>query len=306
MCIIPPIEDLLLDHNKWFNDPRIRSWHYLFQRWKSVPSLASAWSAERDTFRKDSQLFWRLALCNIIRSCYYTEWPMNDETEMTARRVLKIGHRGAAGHAPENTLAGVEMGIRLGADLVEVDVQITCDGHLVLMHDRSVRRTTGAEGRLSEMSLEQARKLDAGNGQRIPLLREVLELANQRIGLILESKTPGSARLIIREASKFGFEGPVVVASFNHPDLVCVRETYPDALVMALLEGIPVQGAQFAVDAGATHAGIALDSMTIEFGRTLRQAGLQVFLYTANEPEEIQLAKSLGADGIISNFPERI
>src|ERR1700749_3273497 len=96
------------------------------------------------------------------------------------RRILKIGHRGAAGHAPENTLASVEKGIGLGADYVEVDIQRTLDGRLVLMHDKFVNRTTDGTGRLAELRWDQLSSRDAGGGQRIPLLQQTLEAANGR------------------------------------------------------------------------------------------------------------------------------
>jgi len=101
---------------------------------------------------------------------------------VTHRLILKIGHRGAAGHRPENTLASVEQGIALGVDYIEVDIQRTFDGRLVLMHDKFVSRTTNGTGRLSDMRWEEVSRLDAGEGQRIPLLQETLEVANGRAG----------------------------------------------------------------------------------------------------------------------------
>jgi glycerophosphoryl diester phosphodiesterase len=225
---------------------------------------------------------------------------------MISARTLKIGHRGAAGHEPENTLSAVKKGIALGVDYIEVDVQVTSDRHFVLMHDKFVTRTTGGVGRVVDMSLDELLKLDAGRGEKIPLLREVLEIADNRVGLILESITPGITLDLFREVAAFGFSGPVLFASFHHNDLVRLREFFPDVKSMALIEAVPVKGAEFAIEAGATHVGAALDSMTREFGEMLHKAGFQVFLYTADSHEQISLAKTLGADGIISNFPERI
>src|SRR5580698_11249186 len=105
---------------------------------------------------------------------------------MIPRCTLKIGHRGAAGHAPENTLLSLERGIALGVDFVEVDVQQTRDGHLVLMHDKWVNRTTNGAGRLTDLCWSEVRVLDAGEGQRVPLLADVLEASSGRVALILE------------------------------------------------------------------------------------------------------------------------
>src|SRR5437867_13434882 len=84
----------------------------------------------------------------------------------TTKKVLRIGHRGAAGYAPENTLLSIQRAIELGCDLVEVDVRRTQDGHLVLLHDERVDRTTNGKGAVAETTLERLRKLDAGGGQR--------------------------------------------------------------------------------------------------------------------------------------------
>ena len=107
------------------------------------------------------------------------------------RKILSIGHRGAAGHAPENTIAAIRKGIALKADFVEVDVQRTRDGRLVLMHDKFVERTTNGSGRVTELTWDELRTLDAGEGERIPLLEDALAAVNGRIGIILETITPG-------------------------------------------------------------------------------------------------------------------
>jgi glycerophosphoryl diester phosphodiesterase len=222
------------------------------------------------------------------------------------RRILKIGHRGAAGHAPENTLASVEKGIALGADYVEVDIQRTLDGRLVLMHDKFVNRTTDGTGRLAELRWDELSGLDAGGGQRIPSLQQTLEAASGRVGLILESITPGIGPEVYRQVSKFGYHGPVIFASFLHEDMFAIRELDGRAMTMALMEGVPLSKTAFAREAKVTHAGIALDTATGEFCEALRGDSLGIFLYTADTKEQIRSAATLGADGIISNFPERI
>src|SRR5690242_21467067 len=84
------------------------------------------------------------------------------------RRVVIIGHRGAAGHAPENTLAAIRKGIDLGVDFVEIDVRRTADGVLVALHDETVNRTTNGKGRVDRMSLRDVKRFNAGNGEHIP------------------------------------------------------------------------------------------------------------------------------------------
>jgi glycerophosphoryl diester phosphodiesterase len=222
------------------------------------------------------------------------------------KRILKVGHRGAGGHAPENTLEALERGISLGVDYLEVDVQRTRDGHLVLMHDKFVDRTTDGRGKLAEMSLEEVRRLDAGNGQRVPLLKEALAVAAGRAGVILEAITPGIGPEVYRKVRDCGFTGPVIFSSFLHDEIRAVRELDARAMTMALLEGVPIARTAFAEEARATHVGIALDSMTGEFAEAFHRAGLNLYIYTADEVQQIKFAREFGADGIISNFPERI
>jgi len=221
-------------------------------------------------------------------------------------RISTVGHRGAAGHAPENTLAAVESGIALGVDYVEVDVQRTSDGALVLMHDKFVDRTTNGHGRLSAMKLDDLRKLDAGDGQKIPLLGELLEVATGRVGLILETITPGIGSIVSSFVADCGFQSPMIFASFLHADIFRIRAQNEKALTMALFEGVPIVPSRFTADARATHAGIALDSATPELVEKLQKNGVEVFAYTADTDYQIDLAISLGVEGIISNFPERI
>ena len=194
----------------------------------------------------------------------------------------------------------------LGADYLEVDVQRTLDGFLVLMHDKFVNQTTDGKGRLSAMRWGEVHKLDAGGGQRVPLLQEALEMVNGRAGLILETITPGIGHEVYERVEDFGYRGAVIFASFIHAEIRAIRELDAGAMTMALMEAVPITKTAFAREAKATHAGIALDSMTNEFGERLHEAGLQVFLYTADSVEQIGLARELGADGIISNYPERI
>lgn len=227
-------------------------------------------------------------------------------TPTNHRRILRIGHRGAAGHAPENTLAAIRTGIALGADFVELDVQRTRDGHLVLMHDLALERTVNATGLLSDFTWQQLQWLDATHGQRIPSLEAALATANGRTGVMLEAKTPGLGPDLYRAVQGSAFAGPVIYASFLHADLLAIRQLDPHAKTLALIEGVPLSGAAFARDAAATHAGLAHESATPEFVAALHAAGLEVFLYTVNAPAVIRRALALGADGLISDYPDRV
>jgi glycerophosphoryl diester phosphodiesterase len=223
------------------------------------------------------------------------------------QRVLRIGHRGAAGYAPENTLASIEKAISLDLDLVEVDVQRTRDGHLVILHDERVDRTTNGTGLVSEIPLRSLRKLDAGVGQCIPTLLDVLQAANGRIGLILELKVQGLAAQSYEGVQRSAFDGPVIYASFVHSEMRSIREADPQALTMALFGRLGKNTAFAAAQSvQATHVGFNYRVVTKSLVETCHQRGLVVFVYTVNERQDIQKQKSLGVDGIISDFPDRL
>ncbi len=232
-------------------------------------------------------------------------------------KLLRIGHRGGgtARHAPENTLAAINQGIALGADYVEVDIQLTADKKLVVIHDKRVDRTTkgprfsrtqNRTRAVADLTLAELRILDAGNGERIPELSEVLHAVNGHVGLMAEIITPGIANDVVSAVREFRLRTPVIFASFLHSELLAVRRAQPDAHTLALLEGVPISGAQFAIDAQASHVGLGFDSVTEAFIRELHSNKLAVFVYTLNDHRDIELARALGVDGIISDYPGRI
>lgn len=226
--------------------------------------------------------------------------------ESPVRKPLRIGHRGACGHAPENTLASIEKAVSLACDLTEVDVRRTSDGSLVLLHDERVDRTTNGQGLVVEMALADIRKLDAGGGQTIPTLEEALAAAHGRIGLILELKAEGLAYDVCAIVRASGFAGPVLYASFLHEELQHVRRANPDAGTLVLFKRLPQNPAAEAVRLQATHVGLRVDTVTLPLVKTFHKARLTVFVYTVNKPADIRKMRGLGADGLISNYPDRL
>ena len=220
--------------------------------------------------------------------------------------ILRIGHRGARGHAPENTLTAIEQGIALHAHLVEFDVQATSDGQLVLLHDATLDRTTNGHGPIAQHHWNDLKQLKGKDGQPLPLLADALHAASGRTGVMIEIKGEGTAKAICRTVQEVQFSGPVIYASFLHDELLAVRREEPHAHTLALIEAIPVNRTAFAKDAQATHVGVAFETLTPSFLKALHDRSLRVFVYTVNEPVDIQMAKTMGVDGIISDYPERL
>lgn len=221
-------------------------------------------------------------------------------------RVLRIGHRGAAGHAPENTLGAIQKGIALGVDFVEVDVRRTADGVLVILHDETVNRTTNGKGRVDRLCVRDIAKLTAGNGEHIPTLEEVMKVAAGKVGLMLELKVKGIAKQTVETVREAGFKDPVIYASFLPDELTHVRTVDPEASLMLLFRSLAPASVARAIQYGASYVGLRHDKATRPLVASLHRANLLVFAYSANISSDIQHALFLDVDGVISNFPERI
>jgi glycerophosphoryl diester phosphodiesterase len=191
---------------------------------------------------------------------------------VTARRFdegafpVVVAHRGASSTHPENTLPSFEAAIALGAPVVELDVRLTRDGRAVVMHDADVARTTDGAGLVHELTLAQIRGLNAGTRERpaaVPALREVLELASGRAGVANEIKNlpgdPGyrpdgepSVAAALDDLERVGFEGPVLVLSFNPRSIGAARAAAADVHTGFLTTDAiaPEDGLAFAIEQG--------------------------------------------------------
>jgi len=224
-------------------------------------------------------------------------------------QLLCIGHRGAMGHAPENTLRAIRTALELGARCVEIDVY-SVDGHLVVFHDDRLERTTNGSGYLSEQSFEQLRALDAGYGERIPTLEEVCDAIDAKACLNIELKGPDTAAPVAALLAKLIAAGwpsdTFLVSSFNHRSLQAMRQLNPDILLGALICGLPVDDARFATELGAFSVHACLDFVDQRFVDDAHDRGLKVFVYTVDHPDDLARMQRLGVDGVFSNFPERV
>ncbi|HID15455.1 MAG TPA: glycerophosphodiester phosphodiesterase, partial [Candidatus Atribacteria bacterium] len=130
-------------------------------------------------------------------------------------KFLVVAHRGASAYEPENTLRAIRRAIEIGADVVEIDVRLTKDGYPVVIHDETVDRTTNGSGLVNEFSLDELRKLDAGKGEKIPLLSEVLDLVAGKINVFIEIKVDEAVIPSLREVDARDLWDSVMFTSFN-------------------------------------------------------------------------------------------
>ena len=130
-------------------------------------------------------------------------------------KVLIIAHRGASAYEPENTLRSVKKALELSADMVEVDVRTSRDGHIMIMHDVVVDRTTNGKGYVKDMTLKELKKLDAGLGERIPTLQEVAELVRRKAQLVVEIKVPGIEKKVLQIVKENELDRQAFITSFS-------------------------------------------------------------------------------------------
>lgn len=228
----------------------------------------------------------------------------------TQKPFLCIGHRGARGHAPENTLPSFEKAIELGADWVEFDVY-NVEDELAVIHDLRVDRTTNGSGLVEAHSLAELRKLDAGNGAQIPTLREVLDLIDRRVGVNVELKGENTAKIAAETLTEYVEQHgwcyeDLLISSFNHRELTIARDINPQIPRGALLCGVPHDLAACVDTLEASTLNLALDFVTPELIADGHQRGAKVLVYPVNEPDDITQMRAMGVDGVFSDFPGRI
>ncbi len=227
-----------------------------------------------------------------------------------AAEFLVIGHRGARGHAPENTLHAIDRGIRLGAHAVEFDVQLHPSGALLLFHDLTLDRTTNGHGALCAASFDELRALDAGAGEQIPTLEEALELIEQRVIVNVELKTAegtGEAvAAVLRNYIEAGWPAErFLVSSFHLPELWEFKQLAPEIPVGALYAGVPLDFAGSAVELGAVSVNLGSEFLDARMIADARAHGLKVYVYTVNAPDELAALRAAGIDGVFTDYPER-
>lgn len=233
-------------------------------------------------------------------------------------RVIKIAHRGASGSFPENTRAAFQKAIEAGADMIELDCQLTLDGHIVVFHDEKLSRIANARGTVAQRSLDQLKQLDVGSwrkssfaAERIPALEEVLALLDGQARLCIDIKQyPGSPAGIelklLFTIAHFDYMDRVIFSSFDYDCLRRVRELAPQAPIGVIcakgMREDPIAQA-VALGARSIHAQKRLASR--DFLQRAWDEGLDVYVWTVNDLPEMEKFASLGVQGIMSDYPER-
>jgi glycerophosphoryl diester phosphodiesterase len=220
-----------------------------------------------------------------------------------------IAHRGARGHAPENTLAAFDKALELGAKWIELDVQWH-DGQLWVFHDQRLERCTNGKGWLVDHKTAALRALDAGGGQRIPLLHEVLRHLRGRVCVNIELKTGEGTAAAVATALRAAFASgwkpeQFLVSSFHLPELREFKRRIPELPLGVLLCGVPLDLAAAASQLGAQVVSLDRDFADPTLVKDAQARGMKVFVFTVNEREDIARFRAAGIDGVFTDFPER-
>jgi glycerophosphoryl diester phosphodiesterase len=217
-----------------------------------------------------------------------------------------VGHRGAAAEAPENTLRGFQRGLELGVAGMELDVQLTRDERLAVIHDATVDRTTGGRGRVRDFTLAELQKLDAGQGEHIPGLEEVVDLVQGRAYLLVELKQPEAAPALLRFCQERRLFADVRVISFWHPVIKALKEQEPRLQTGALMVGCPADPGGLARAALADTLVLNYQYVNQELADAAHRQGLQVSVWNIDSPDIIKPYLEMDLDAICTNRPGEI
>lgn len=225
--------------------------------------------------------------------------------------VLKIAHRWASWYAPENTLKSFSKALELWIDMIELDVHLCKNWEVVVIHDNLVNRTTNFFGYVNNIDLVKLQSLDAWNWEKIPTLKEVLDLIDKKCIINIELKWENTfdsvSKILSNYIENFGWNNDnFIISSFRHNDLLEFNKLMPNIKISALIWHLPLKNTNFAK--GLPFYSINLDFSFIsrEFIIDAHKNWFKVFVYTIDDISSIKKMKKLWVDWIFSNYPDRI
>jgi glycerophosphoryl diester phosphodiesterase len=215
-----------------------------------------------------------------------------------------VGHRGAMGLEPENTLRSFLRAEQEGVDEIELDLWLSKDGQLVILHDGNVERTTNGTGDVAGMTLAEIKQLDAGLGEAVPTFDEVLDVVT--LPIQAEIKTMDAARAAIATIRDRGLLDRVTVTSFQADVLSVAKDYLPEVRTGLIYSGAPAESVEAATSLGASIVCPGIGKLGPELVERAHQAGLGVFTWPVNDVDVLAKARELGVDGITTDYPDAI
>ena len=235
------------------------------------------------------------------------------KVETKTKKIIVTGHRGASGHAPENTLSAMRIAIEMGADFSELDVQETADGEIILLHDATLTKTCGIEKNIWEVNYADLKGLDAGSwfseefkNEPIPTLKEVIDLVKGKMKLNIEMKANKHEKMLAERTLKVvtdnNFLDQVIFTSFKFDEIRKIRELNKEAKVGYIFGRMPEDVDVFSEDVDLLSVNIK--TVDAAFMKKAKTAGMEVAVWTVNKPEDMKRMIDLGVDDIITNYPD--
>jgi len=219
--------------------------------------------------------------------------------------MLKIGHRGAKGYVAENTLVSFAKAIELNVDAIELDVHLSSDGEAMVIHDKTINRTTEATGFVKDYSASELKKIG------IPTLNDVLLYVNRKCAINIEIKDATAAQKVIQIVEKQVNEqnwnyNQFEVSSFIWESLEIISKLNSNIALGVLTEDSIEKALAFAIQMKAKSINPYFKLLNTKNVNLLHSNGFKIYAWTVNTPEDLIFVKSLNVDGIISDFPDRI
>ncbi len=228
-----------------------------------------------------------------------------------------IAHRGFSGITPENTLISFQKAIECGADYFELDIHKTKDDSIVVIHDESIDRTSSNDmkGEIAEMTYSELNAVRVGfskefgdkyKNEKIPTLREALELAKGKIKVCIEIKVYDVEKEVLNIVNDLGVNDEVIIFSFYYPVLTKIRELDKNIPILFLVNNadIMILDSARAIGSNAIGSGNGT-AVTREFLDIAHNNGMEVWIWTVNDEDEMQKFIDIGIDGLITNFPDK-
>jgi glycerophosphoryl diester phosphodiesterase len=215
-----------------------------------------------------------------------------------------MGHRGASFYEPENTLRSFRRALQMGVAAVELDVHLTGDGRLAVIHDATLERTTNGRGLVRDFTLAELQRLDAGQGEAIPSLDEALDLVRGQAHLLVEMKEPEAAAVLLTFFRQRQAFAAAEVISFWHPALKAMKEAEPRLRTGALLVGCPADPVGLARAARADALVLQYAYVTADLVAAAQAHGLKVYLWNIDNVETAKPYLAMNPDLIGSNRPD--
>jgi glycerophosphoryl diester phosphodiesterase len=272
-------------------------------------------------------------ICFLIVVSVFMCYQMNEHKHTKAitqsNHIKNIAHRGASVYAPEHTIAAYKLGQQLKGDYLEIDLQMTKDGHLIAMHDETLNRTTNGKGLVKEHTLEEIKQLNAGSYfnekypnlaktafeiAKVPTLEEIIETFGHNANYYIETKSPdeypGMEEKLLEIIDKYEIKDKVIIQSFSEDSLRKIHSINVHIpLVQLLSYKKAVQLTELDIEKYKTYCiGLGMNYKYIDSGyvKKIRKHGLEVHSFTVDNEKDMKKLLSWGVDGMFTNYPDRL